>query len=498
MKKDKNFIISIDQGTTSSRTILFNLKGQPVYSSQKEFTQYFPKSGWVEHDPDEIWSTTKKTLNDVIKKSKKIKGKILTIGITNQRETTVLWDKKTGKPVYNAIVWQDRRQEEFCKKLRKQNKETLIFNRTGLLIDSYFSGIKIKWILDNVPLAKKLMKKKQLLFGTIDSFLIWRLTRGKVHATDATNASRTMIYNITSNKWDETILKILKIDKNILPIVKDCADDYGLTHPSITGKQISISAVVGDQQAASIGQCCFEPGSLKSTYGTGAFVLLNTGSKIIYSKNRLLTTIAYRIKGKTTYAMEGSIFIAGAGVQWLRDKLNFFKNASETENIIKSLKDNKGVYLVPAFTGLGAPYWDANARGVLSGLTRDTGPKEIIRATIESVAYQTYDLFEAMKHDGLRPKLVKVDGGMVMNNWFSQFLSDVVDIKVLRPKVQETTALGAAFMAGLQIGVYKSLKDIAKNWHLDKNFTPKIKPKERNKLVKGWSAAVKKTLTKSI
>ena len=498
MKKDKNFIISIDQGTTSSRSILFDLKGQPVYSSQKEFTQYFPKSGWVEHDPEEIWSSTKKTLSDVIKKSKKIKGKILTIGITNQRETTVLWDKKTGKAVYNAIVWQDRRQEEFCKKLRKQNKETLIFNRTGLLIDSYFSGIKIKWILDNVPLAKNLMKKKQLLFGTIDSFLIWRLTKGKVHATDATNASRTMIYNITNNKWDETILKILKIDKKILPIVKNCADDFGSTHASITGRPISISGVVGDQQSASIGQCCFEPGSLKSTYGTGAFVLLNTGSKIIYSKNRLLTTIAYRIKGKTTYAMEGSIFIAGAGVQWLRDKLNFFKKASETESIVKSLKGNKGVYLVPAFTGLGAPYWDANARGVLSGLTRDTGPKEIIRATIESVAYQTYDLFEAMKHDGLRPRLVKVDGGMVMNNWFSQFLSDVVDIKVLRPKVQETTALGAAFMAGLQIGVYKSLKDISKNWHLDKNFTPKINPKERNNLVKGWSAAIKKTLTKTI
>ena len=309
MKKDKNFIISIDQGTTSSRAILFNLKGQPVYSSQEEFTQYFPKSGWVEHDPEEIWSTTKKTLLDVVKRSKKIKGNILTIGITNQRETTILWDKKTGKPVYNAIVWQDRRQEEFCKKLRKQNKETLIFNRTGLLIDSYFSGIKIKWILDNIPIAKKLMKKKQLLFGTIDSFLIWRLTKGKVHATDATNASRTMIYNIANNTWDETILKILKIDKNILPIVKNCADDYGSTHPSITGKPISISGVVGDQQSASIGQCCFESGSLKSTYGTGAFVLLNTGSKIIYSKNRLLTTIAYRIKGKTTYAMEGSIFI---------------------------------------------------------------------------------------------------------------------------------------------------------------------------------------------
>ena len=498
MKKEKNFIISIDQGTTSSRAILFNLKGQPIYSSQKEFTQYFPKSGWVEHDPEEIWSTTKKTLIDVINKSKKIRGNILTIGITNQRETTILWDKKTGKTVYNAIVWQDRRQEAFCKKLRNQNKETLIFNRTGLLIDSYFSATKIKWILDNVPLAKRLMKKKQLLFGTIDSFLIWRLTRGKVHATDATNASRTMIFNITNNKWDDTILKLLKIDKNILPTVKDCADDYGSTHSSITGKPISISGVVGDQQSATIGQCCFEPGSLKSTYGTGAFVLLNTGTKIIYSKNRLLTTIAYRIKGKTTYAMEGSIFIAGAGVQWLRDKLKFFKKASETENIIKSLKDNKGVYLVPAFTGLGAPYWDANARGVLSGLTRDTGPKEIIRATIESVAYQTYDLFEAMKHDGLRPKLVKVDGGMVMNNWFSQFLSDIVDIKVLRPKVQETTALGAAFMAGLQIGVYKSLKDISKNWHIDKNFTPKINSKTRNKLVKGWTAAIKKTLTKTI
>jgi glycerol kinase len=494
----KKFIISIDQGTTSSRAILFDLKGKPVYSSQKEFTQYFPKSGWVEHDPEEIWSTTKKTLKDVISKSKKLKGRILTIGITNQRETTVLWDKKTGKAVYNAIVWQDRRQEEFCKKLRKQNNETLIFNRTGLLIDSYFSGIKIKWVLDNVPLAKKLMNKKQLLFGTIDSFLIWRLTKGKVHATDATNASRTMIYNIVTNKWDDAILKLLKIEKHILPSVKDCADDYGHTVSSITGKPISISGVVGDQQSASIGQCCFEPGSLKSTYGTGAFVLLNTGSKIIYSKNRLLTTIAYRIIGKTSYAMEGSIFIAGAGVQWLRDKLNFFKKASETENIIKSLKDNKGVYLVPAFTGLGAPYWDANARGVLSGLTRDTGPKEIVRATIESVAYQTYDLFEAMKHDGLRPRLVKVDGGMVMNNWFSQFLSNVVDIKVLRPKVQETTALGAAFMAGLQIGVYKSLKDISKNWQLDKNFTPKMNPKERSHLVKGWSTAIKKTLTKTI
>jgi glycerol kinase len=490
----KKFIISIDAGTTSIRSILFDIKGKPVFSSQKEFTQYFPKNGWVEHDPDEIWAKTKKTLLDVVKKAKKLKGKILTIGITNQRETTILWNKKTGKAIYKAIVWQDRRTEQFCKKLRDQNRETSFFNKTGLLIDPYFSATKVKWILDNIPIAKKLMQKNQLLFGTIDSFLIWRLTKRQVHATDATNASRTMLFNISTNKWDDEILKLLQIKKNILPEVKDCSDDFGSTHSSITGQSIPINGVVGDQQAATIGQCCFEPGSLKSTYGTGAFVLLNTGNKIIYSKNRLLTTIAYRINGKTTYAMEGSIFIAGAGVQWLRDRMKFFKKASETEKIVKSLKDNGNVYLVPAFTGLGAPHWNANARGVLSGLTRDTGPKEIVRAIIESVAYQTYDLFEAMKHDGLRPKLVKVDGGMVMNNWFSQFLSDIVNVCVLRPKVQETTALGAAFMAGLQIGIYKSLKDISKNWSLDKKFSPKIKKKNRANLIKGWSKTIKRTL----
>ena len=490
----KKFIISIDAGTTSNRSILFDLNGKPVFSSQKEFTQYFPKNGWVEHDPDEIWKTTIKTLKDVIKKVKRLKGEVLTIGITNQRETTVLWDKQSGKPIYNAIVWQDRRTEDFCKKLRKQNKDTTIFNKTGLLIDPYFSGTKIKWIIDNVPKAKQLINKKQLLFGTIDSYLIWKLTKGKMHATDATNASRTMIYNISSNKWDDSILKLFKIPKNILPIVKDCSDDYGYTHSSLTGKPIPINGVVGDQQAATIGQCCFEPGSLKSTYGTGAFVLLNTGNKKIYSKNRLLTTIGYRIKGKTTYAMEGSIFIAGAGVQWLRDRMKFFKKAPETEKIVKSLKDNNGIYLVPAFTGLGAPHWNANSRGVLSGITRDTSPKEIVRAIIEAVAYQTHDLFEAMKHDGLRPRIVRVDGGMVMNNWFSQFLSDIVNVKVLRPKVQETTALGAAFMAGLQIGVYKSLKDISKKWHLDKKFSPKMKNKSRSMLIKGWEKAVKRAL----
>ncbi len=490
----KKFLVSIDAGTTSNRSILFDLKGKPIYSSQKEFTQFFPKNGWVEHDPDEIWRTTLKTLRDVINKSRRLNGKILAIGITNQRETTVLWDKKTGKPVYKAIVWQDRRTEDYCKKLRKQNKDTTIFNKTGLLIDPYFSGTKIKWVLDNVPLSKKLLKKKQLLFGTIDSYLIWKLTKANIHATDATNASRTMIYNITSNKWDDGILKLLKIPKHILPEVKDCSDNFGFTDPSITGKSIPITGVVGDQQAATIGQCCFLPGSLKSTYGTGAFVLLNTGNKKIYSKNRLLTTICYRIKGKTTYAMEGSIFIAGAGVQWLRDRMKFFKSAPETEKIIKKLKNNNNLYLVPAFTGLGAPYWNANSRGVLSGITRDTSPNQIVRATIEAVAYQTHDLFEAMKHDGLRPKIVKVDGGMVMNNWFSQFLSDIVNVKVLRPKVHETTALGAAFMAGLKIGVYKSLEDISKKWSLDKKFSPKMKNNTRNLLLKGWTKAIKRAL----
>ena len=491
----RKFIISIDAGTTSNRAILFDLKGKPIFSSQKEFTQYFPKSGWVEHNPEEIWKTTIKVLKQVIQKSKRLKGKVLTIGITNQRETTILWDKKTGKAVYNAIVWQDRRASEYCKKLIKQKKETIIYNKTGLLIDSYFSATKIKWIIDNIPKAKDLIKKKRLLFGTVDCFLLWKLTNGADHATDATNASRTMLFNISSNEWDNQILKILKIPREILPTVKDCSADFGHTDPSLTGMSYPITGIVGDQQSAAIGQCCFEPGSLKSTYGTGAFVLLNTGSKKVYSKNRLLTTIGYRINGKTAYALEGSIFIAGAGVQWLRDKIKIIKKASDTEKIIKSLKSNNGIYLVPAFTGLGAPHWAANARGILSGLTRDTGPKEIVRATVESVAYQTHDLFEAMKNDGLKPKIIKIDGGMVKNNWFSQFLADIVNIKVLRPAVDETTALGAAFMAGLQIGIYKSLKDISKNWQVDRTFHPKMKLSNRKKLITGWDKAIKKTLS---
>ena len=491
----KKFIISIDQGTTSSRAILFNLKGQSVYVSQLEFTQHFPKNGWVEHNPDEIWKTTLKVLRDVIKKSKRLKGKILTIGITNQRETTILWDKITGKPVYNAIVWQDRRSSEYCKKLIRQKKETIIYNKTGLLIDAYFSATKIKWIIDNVPKAKELIKKKRLLFGTVDCFLLWKLTNGVDHATDATNASRTMLFNISKNKWDKEILKSLKISENILPEVKDSSDDFGYTHKSITGKSYPITGVIGDQQSAAVGQCCFVKGSVKSTYGTGAFVLMNTGDKKIYSKNKLLTTVCYRLNGKITYALEGSIFIAGAGVQWLRDKVRLVNNANETEKIAKSLKNNGGIYLVPAFTGLGAPYWKPESRGVLCGLTRDTNRKEIIRAMLESVAYQSHDLFFAMYKDGLKPKIIKVDGGMIKNNWLSQFLADIISLKVLRPKVKETTALGAAFMAGLRIGVYKSLNDIMKNWKIDRKFHPKINKLNRTKLLKGWEQAIKKTLT---
>jgi len=494
LKIKKKFIVAIDQGTTSSRAILFNIQGKPLFKSQLEFKQYFPKDGWVEHNPEEIWNKTKKVLVNVINKSKKLKGDILTIGITNQRETTILWDRVTGKPVYNAIVWQDRRTADFCKKFRSNRMERIINKKTGLLIDPYFSGTKIKWIIENVSKAKKLLKKKQLLFGTIDTFLLWRLTKGTIHATDATNASRTMLYNISTNNWDKQILQNLKIPLHILPIVKNSSDYFGVTHKSITGQSYPITAVIGDQQAATIGQCCFERGSVKSTYGTGAFVLMNTGYKKIYSKNRLLTTICYRLNGKSTYALEGSIFIAGAGIQWIRDKMKLIKKASDTEKVTKLLKSNSGVYLVPAFVGLGAPYWDSNARGVLSGLTRNTGPKEIIRAIIESTAYQSYDLFNAMKKDGLKAKVIKIDGGMAKNNWFSQFLSSVLNVKVYRSQTEETTALGAAFMAGLQIGVFKSLKDISKRWKLSRKFIPKIKSSERLKLLNGWSQAIRKTL----
>ena len=490
----KKFIISIDQGTTSSRVILFNTKGKIEFVSQYEFKQYFPKNGWVEHNPNEIWSTTLKALKNVINKANKIRGHIISIGITNQRETTILWNKKTGKPIYNAIVWKDRRTQEYCKKLKNKKYENDFRKKTGLFIDPYFSATKVRWILDNVKESKKLLKSNNLLFGTVDTFLIWKLTKGKQHLTEATNASRTMLFNINNNKWDHEILKKLNIPKSILPEVKNSADNFGKTDKKITGKEIPISAVLGDQQAAAVGQTCFEKGSIKSTYGTGAFVIMNTGSKKINSKNKLLTTICYRLNNKTTYALEGSIFIAGAGVQWLRDKMKLIKKAPETEKIARSSNINDGIYVVPAFSGMGAPYWRPDARGLITGLTRDSNWQSLVRATVESVAYQSYDLFNAMNKDGLKPRIVKIDGGMIANNWFSQFLSDTINLKVIRPKVLETTALGVALFAGYQVGEFKSLNQIKKIWQKDKAFSPKIKNSLRNQLLQGWKLAIRKTL----
>ena len=489
----KKFIVAIDQGTTSTRAILFDTKGNIKFISQFEFKQYFPRDGWVEHNPNEIWSTTLKVLKKVIKRASNLKGKIISIGITNQRETTILWNKKTGKPIYNAIVWQDRRTMEYCKFLKKNNYEKIIRKKTGLLIDPYFSGTKIKWILENVKISKKLLKKNNLLFGTVDTFLIWKLTKGKKHLTEATNASRTMLFNINNNRWDDKILKKLNISKDILPEVKNSADDFGFTNKKIVGKELPISAVLGDQHAAAVGQACFEKGSIKCTYGTGAFAMMNTGSKKIYSKNKLLTTICYRLNGKNTYALEGSIFIAGAGVQWIRDKLKLINNAYETDKIAKS-KKNIGIYIVPAFSGMGAPYWRPEARGTITGLTRNTDWKDLVRAVLESVAYQSNDLFISMRSDGLKPKVVKVDGGMVVNNWFSQFLSDIINLNVIRPRILETTALGVSFLAGYQVGEFKSLNEIKHLWKKDRVFSAKMKKTLRNNLLQGWKIAIRKTL----
>ena len=490
----KKLLVAIDQGTTSTRAILFDVKGNVKFISQFEFKQYFPKNGWVEHNPNEIWLTTLKALRKVIKKASDLKGNIISLGITNQRETTILWDKKTGKPVYNAIVWQDRRTQTYCEKLKKRKYEKSFRKKTGLFIDPYFSATKIKWILENVKDSKKLLKSNNLLFGTVDTFLIWKLTKGKKHLTEATNASRTMLFNINNNKWDKEILRKLNIPKNILPEVKNSADDFGITNKKIIGKEIPISAVLGDQQAAAVGQTCFEKGSIKSTYGTGAFVIMNTGLKKIYSNNKLLTTICYRLNGKNTYALEGSIFIAGAGVQWLRDKVKLINNAYETEKIAKSKKNNDGVYIVPAFSGMGAPYWRPDARGLITGLTRNSDWKNLVRAVVESVAYQSYDLFNSMRKDGLKPRIIKVDGGMISNNWFSQFLSDIINLNVIRPKVLETTALGVALFAGYQIGEFNSLNEIKLKWKKDRVFTPKLNKSMRNNLLNGWKLSVEKTL----
>ena len=488
-------ILSIDQGTTSSRTLVFSPSGDVLFTAQEEFPQIYPADGWVEHDPEAIWETTLKTLRKAYRYARDEKADIAGLGITNQRETTLIWDRKTGKAVYNAIVWQDRRTAETCREIKTRFDEERLTAKTGLLLDPYFSATKAAWILDHVEGARARAQNGELAFGTVDSFLIWRLTRGQTHATDATNASRTNLFNIHDQDWDEELLRLFNVPVSVLPDVKDCADDYGLMDADILGEAIPILGVAGDQQAAAIGQNCFSKGDIKSTYGTGCFVILNTGHDCITSKNRLLSTVCYRLKGKTTYALEGSIFIAGAAVQWLRDGIQIIKDAAETEAMCEGLESNKGVYLVPAFTGLGAPHWDPDARGAIFGLTRDTGRAEIARATVESVCYQTYDLFKAMSEDGVTPTSLRVDGGMVHNSWMVQHLSNVLDIPVDRPKVLETTALGVAYLAGLQAGLYESLEDVQANWQRDKHFEPKMDQQSRAGLLKDWNRAVQKVLT---
>ena len=492
------YILAIDQGTTSTRAIVFDKSMLPVGSGQKEFTQIFPQSGWVEHDPEEIWKTVLFAVKTSLKKAGLEARDIAAIGITNQRETVVVWDKATGKAVHNTIVWQDRRTSTFCQKLKKQGHETLFTKKTGLLLDPYFSGTKLSWLLDKVPDARKRAAKGELLFGTIDSFLIWRLTGGMVHATDATNASRTLMYNIAKNEWDAELLKILNVPAAMLPEVKDCADDFGVTDAKLFGAAIPILGVAGDQQAATIGQSCFEPGMVKSTYGTGCFALLNTGADMVRSKSRMLTTIAYRLDGKTTYALEGSIFIAGAGVQWLRDGLKIIKTASETGKLAESADPTQDVIVVPAFVGLGAPWWDADARGAVYGLTRNSGPAEIAKATLEAVAYQTHDLIFAMHKDwkgGSSKTVLRVDGGMTASDWTMQRLADILNAPVDRPVVMETTALGAAWLAGSRAGVWPKQAAFAKSWKAEKRFEPAMDAKLRSAKLKSWAKAVQRTLS---
>ena len=487
--------ISIDQGTTSSRAILFGEDGSIINTCQMEFEQIYPKPGWVEHNPEEIWETTKTVLNDLYNSEIAKKHNIRGIGITNQRETTILWDKKSGKPLYNAIVWQDRRTADFCKSLMKQGLEETVMNKSGLVIDPYFSATKIKWILDNVPEARSRAENNEICFGTVDSFLLWKLTGGKVHATDATNASRTSLYNIKSLEWDDQLLKIFDVPKSLMPDVMDSNSYFGNISKDVMNCELPILSILGDQQAAAVGQACFKPGNIKSTYGTGCFVIINSGKKIIKSNSRLLGTICYKINGQATYALEGSIFIAGAVVQWLRDSLKIIETASQTEDIIEKMQNNSGVYLVPAFTGLGCPYWDPDARGAIYGITRDTGKNEITRAAIESVAYQTRDLFKAMSEDGISPQILRVDGGMTDNDWLMQFLSNILDISVEVPKITETTALGAAMMAMLTDGKYSTLEELSNLWGSNKSYIPKINKNERDNLLKNWDYYVSKTLT---
>ena len=489
------YILSIDQGTTSSRAIIFNEKSEILSVAQQEFTQFFPEDGWVEHDPEEIWQSTLGVSRECIEKLGVQASEIAAIGITNQRETTIIWDKLTGQPIYNAIVWQDRRTAEFCRELEERGLGQVVTKKTGLLLDAYFSATKVRWLLDNVDGARARAERGELLFGTVDCFLLWRLTNGHSHKTDASNASRTMLFNIHSQEWDKELLTELSVPEAMLPQVEDCAADFGIASAEHLGAEIPIGGIAGDQQAALIGQCCFEPGMTKSTYGTGCFVIMNTGEKPVESSNRLLTTVGYRLNGKVSYGLEGSIFVAGAAVQWLRDGIKLISDASETEAIATSHPSSNGVYLVPAFTGLGAPYWDPGARGGILGLTRDSSIEDIVTATLLSVCYQTRDLLEAMAKDGVMPTILRVDGGMVANSWVAQGLADLVRIPVDRPEVTETTALGVAYLAGLQVGIYDSLEEISSQWRSERAFQPQMAQNESNLLYQGWQEAVSRVRT---
>ena len=481
-------LLAIDQGTTSTRAIVFDREGRKLGSEQRELPQSFPGDGWVEHDAERIWADTQACVRGALSAAKLDAAKITALGITNQRETTLLWHRATGKPIAPAIVWQDRRTAAFC--AEHAHRSDWLASKTGLLLDPYFSATKIAWLLEHTPGARAKAQAGELAFGTIDSWLLWNLTGGRVHATDASNASRTALFNIHSQQWDAELLNFFQVPASLLPRVLDSADDFGDTDPALFGAAIAIRGIAGDQQAALVGQACFAPGMAKSTYGTGCFVVLNTGTTCVRSANRLLSTVAYRLKGQTTYGLEGSIFVAGAAVQWLRDAVHLIKSAGETEALARSLADSQGVYLVPAFTGLGAPYWDPQARGAIFGLTRDTGLAHIVRAALESVAYQSRDLLDAMTADSLAPTELRVDGGMVGNDWLTQFLADALQLPVLRPQVTETTALGAAFLAGLGAGVYASLDELSALWQQQQRFVPQMPADQAARLHAGWRQAI--------
>lgn len=490
-----HYILALDQGTTSSRSLLFDKQGNIISQAQKEFRQLFPQPGWVEHDANEIWSTQYGTLAESLAKAGINMKQVAGIGITNQRETTVVWDKKTGQPVYNAIVWQDRRTASYCDDLKSAGLAATLQQKTGLVIDAYFSGTKLKWILDNVTGAREKAVKGELAFGTIDSWLTWKLTNGEVHVTDVSNASRTMLYNIHSLQWDEELLKIFDIPASVLPEVKPSSKIYGVTGNIIPDSRIPIAGIAGDQQAALFGQLCTQPGMVKNTYGTGCFMLMNTGEKAIASKNNLLTTIAWKIDNKTEYALEGSVFIAGAVVQWLRDELKIIRTSADVEKLAGQVKDTDGVYIVPAFAGLGAPHWNQYARGSIFGLTRGSSNAHIARAALDSIAYQTFDVLKAMEADaGIHIKELRVDGGATVNNQLMQFQSDILNTNVVRPKITETTALGAAYLAGLAVGYWKNVEEIQQQWQADKSFFPSMLDEKRNELISGWQRAVKASI----